>query len=108
VILKIQLRIKQSYRFIMYKQEVIMLRGLFEPMHLIIILVIVLLIFGPSRLGEIGKGLGKSIRDFKKAVSEDEKEADTEGRKELTSPMAMENKSQEASRDSVEAEKPKG
>lgn len=50
-----------------------MLRGLFEPMHLIIILVIVLLIFGPSRLGEIGKGLGKSIRDFKKAVSEDDK-----------------------------------
>lgn len=51
-----------------------MFRGLFQPMHLIIILAIVLIIFGPSRLGEIGKGLGKSIRDFKKTMAEDEKE----------------------------------
>lgn len=51
-----------------------MFRGLFQPMHLIIILAIVLIIFGPSRLGEIGKGLGKSIRDLKKTMAEDEKE----------------------------------
>jgi sec-independent protein translocase protein TatA len=41
-----------------------MFEGLFQPMHLIIILVIVLIIFGPGKLPEIGKGLGKSIRDF--------------------------------------------
>jgi sec-independent protein translocase protein TatA len=49
-----------------------MFRGLFQPMHLIIILVIVLIIFGPGRLGEIGKGLGESIRGFKKSIGADE------------------------------------
>jgi len=46
------------------------MEGLFQPMHLILILVIVLVIFGPGRLPEIGEGLGKSIRGFKKAMSE--------------------------------------
>ena len=47
-----------------------MFEGLFRPMHLLVILVIVLIIFGPGRLPEIGSGLGKSIRGFKKAMSE--------------------------------------
>jgi sec-independent protein translocase protein TatA len=48
--------------------------GLFRPMHLIIILVIVLIIFGPGKLPELGEGLGKSIKAFKKAIlGEDEK-----------------------------------
>jgi sec-independent protein translocase protein TatA len=38
--------------------------------ELIIILVIVMLLFGASRLPEIGKGIGKAIRNFKKSVSE--------------------------------------
>jgi sec-independent protein translocase protein TatA len=46
-----------------------MFEGLFRPMHLILILVIVLIIFGGRRLPEIGEGLGKSIREFKKAIS---------------------------------------
>jgi sec-independent protein translocase protein TatA len=51
-----------------------MFRGLFQPMHLLIILVIVLIIFGPGKLPELGAGLGKSIRGFKKAISgEDDK-----------------------------------
>ncbi|HUI45506.1 MAG TPA: twin-arginine translocase TatA/TatE family subunit [Nitrospirota bacterium] len=50
-------------------------RGLFQPMHLLLILVIVLVIFGPGKLPEIGEGLGKSIRGFKKAMSE--KDGDT-------------------------------
>lgn len=51
-----------------------MFEGLFQPMHLIIILVIALIIFGPGKLPDLGKGLGKSIREFKKAMSgEDEK-----------------------------------
>lgn len=37
------------------------------PMELIIILVIVLIIFGVGRLGEIGGALGKGIRQFRKA-----------------------------------------
>ena len=46
------------------------MEGLFQPMHLILILVVVLIIFGPGKLPEIGEGLGKSIRSFKKAMSE--------------------------------------
>lgn len=41
------------------------------PWQVIIILLIVLLLFGGSRLGEIGKGLGEGIRNFKKGVGED-------------------------------------
>lgn len=50
-----------------------MFEGLFQPMHMIVILAIVLIIFGPGKLPEIGSGLGKSIREFKKALSADEK-----------------------------------
>lgn len=46
------------------------MEGLFQPMHLIIILVIVLIIFGPGRLPELGAGLGKSIKAFKKALND--------------------------------------
>jgi len=51
-----------------------MLRGLFQPMHLLIILGIALVIFGPGKLPELGAGLGKAIRDFKKALSETDKD----------------------------------
>jgi sec-independent protein translocase protein TatA len=47
-----------------------MFEGLFRPMHLLVILFIVLIIFGPGKLPEIGEGLGKSIRSFKKAMTE--------------------------------------
>lgn len=47
-----------------------MFEGLLQPMHLLVILGIVLIIFGPGKLPEIGAGLGRSIREFKKALSE--------------------------------------
>jgi sec-independent protein translocase protein TatA len=50
-----------------------MLEGLFQPMHLMIIAGIALLIFGPKKLPELGKGLGDGIRGFKSAMSADEK-----------------------------------
>jgi sec-independent protein translocase protein TatA len=53
-----------------------MFRGLFQPMHLLVILGIVLIIFGPGRLPELGSSLGKAIRGFKKAVSETENKSD--------------------------------
>ncbi len=40
------------------------------PMELIVILVIVLVLFGASRLPEIGKGIGEAIKNFKKSTSE--------------------------------------
>ena len=47
--------------------------GLGVP-ELMVILVIALVIFGPSKLPQIGSGLGKAIRDFKKGVTEKEDE----------------------------------
>ena len=44
--------------------------GLFEPHHLIVILVIALIIFGPGKIGDLGGTLGRGIRDFKKAMNE--------------------------------------
>ncbi len=53
-----------------------MFEGLFRPMHLLVILFIVLIIFGPGKLPELGESLGKSIRSFKKAFSEKDEPRD--------------------------------
>jgi sec-independent protein translocase protein TatA len=50
-----------------------MFEGIFQPMHLMVIAGIALLIFGPKKLPELGKGLGESIRGFKSAMAEKEK-----------------------------------
>lgn len=41
-----------------------------QPLHLLAILVVALLLFGPSRLPEIGRALGKTIREFQSGVKE--------------------------------------
>ncbi len=41
-----------------------------QPTHLILIAIVALLIFGPSRLPEIGRSLGKTIREFQSATKE--------------------------------------
>jgi sec-independent protein translocase protein TatA len=46
----------------------IMFEGIFQPMHLMVIAGIALLIFGPKKLPEFGKGLGEGIRGFKSAM----------------------------------------
>lgn len=46
--------------------------------HLVVVLVIVMLLFGTKRLGNIGSDLGNAIKGFKKAMSEDEEKAKTE------------------------------
>lgn len=46
-----------------------MIEGLFQPAHLILIAGIALLVFGPKKLPELGKGLGESIRGFKAALA---------------------------------------
>ncbi|HUI41619.1 MAG TPA: twin-arginine translocase TatA/TatE family subunit [Terriglobia bacterium] len=45
-----------------------MFDGLLQPTHLILILGIALLVFGPRKLPELGQGLGKGIRGFKDAL----------------------------------------
>ena len=53
-----------------------MLEGLFQPTHLLIIFGIALLVFGPKKLPELGKGIGEGIRGFKAAMkTEEEKPA---------------------------------
>jgi sec-independent protein translocase protein TatA len=49
-----------------------MFEGLFQPLHLIVIFLIALVVFGPKKLPELGKGLGEAIRGFKKALDGDE------------------------------------
>jgi sec-independent protein translocase protein TatA len=46
-----------------------MIENLFRPMHLLLVLLIALVVFGPGKLPQIGKGLGESIQNFKKAMA---------------------------------------
>jgi sec-independent protein translocase protein TatA len=52
-----------------------MFEGLFQPMHMLVVFGIALLVFGPKKLPELGKGLGQSIRGFKSAMSAKEEDA---------------------------------
>ena len=47
-----------------------MLENLFKPMHLLVIFFIIVLIYGPKKLGDLGKGLGEGIRNFKSSMHE--------------------------------------
>ena len=58
--------------------------------QLLIILVIVVLLFGTKRLKGIGTDLGGAIKGFKKAVSEEEKDADFEQKKQVEEKSASE------------------
>jgi len=87
-----------------------MFEGLFQPMHLIIILAIALVVFGPGRLPELGKGLGKSLREFKKAMSDVTAEVNVapepkEAPKQIASVTPMEIKQETTSKETVEAKK---
>lgn len=47
-----------------------MLEGLFQPMHLLVIFFIALLVFGPKKLPELGKGIGEGIRALKDGMKD--------------------------------------
>ncbi len=49
-----------------------MIENLFQPTHLLLVLAIAVLVFGPKNLPEIGKGLGQAIRGFKESMREAE------------------------------------
>ena len=49
-----------------------MFEGLFQPMHLLVIFGIALLVFGPKKLPELGKGIGEGIRGFKSAMKDED------------------------------------
>jgi sec-independent protein translocase protein TatA len=60
-------------------EEQIMFEGLFQPTHLLVILAIALLIFGPKKLPELGKGIGQGIRSFKSAINTEDENRSTKG-----------------------------
>jgi sec-independent protein translocase protein TatA len=63
-----------------FRGDILMIEGLLQPAHLLIILVVALFIFGPKKLPELGQGLGKGIRSFKesmRAVTEDSEKVET-------------------------------
>lgn len=45
--------------------------GALQPLHLVVIMVIVLVVFGAGRLGEVGTALGKGVKDFRSSVDKD-------------------------------------
>lgn len=47
--------------------------GALQPLHLVVILVIVLVIFGAGRLTELGGALGKGVKDFRASVEDKDK-----------------------------------
>jgi sec-independent protein translocase protein TatA len=47
-----------------------MFEGLLQPSHLLLIAIVAVLVFGPSKLPELGKGLGQGIKSFKKGMKE--------------------------------------
>ena len=44
--------------------------GLFQPLHILLIIGIALLLFGPSKFADLGKGLGEGIRNFKASMKD--------------------------------------
>ena len=63
-----------------------MFEGLFQPMHLLVIFFIALLVFGPKKLPELGKGLGEVIRALKDGMK------DTDTKTEVKTEVKPENK----------------
>ena len=54
------------------------------PLEIAVVLIIVLIIFGPKRLPELGQSMGRGIREFKNSISGDkDKDSPEENRREL-------------------------
>lgn len=61
--------------------------GLFDnPVHLLMVLVVVMLLFGAKRLPEVGRSLGSGLRGFKDAVAGEDELSSTSDRPEALSP----------------------
>ena len=59
-----------------------MIGDIFQPTHLLFVLIIALLVLGPKRLPEVARSLGRGIRDFKTAINTEP----VEHQEELASP----------------------
>lgn len=76
--------------------------GSFSLVHWVVVVVILLLVFGPKRLSEVGKGLGQGIRNFKKGMEGgdgaegDDKGEDPKRLKQAEAPKKLEGKKKKA------------
>ena len=83
--------------------------GAVEPIHILIVLIVVLLLFGAKRLPELGKSLGSGIREFKKSTQELHGPVEEEPRAAAmsdASPAQLESGTPQASADDVSASGP--
>jgi sec-independent protein translocase protein TatA len=69
---------------------------------LIIVLVIILLIFGPKRLPGLGKHLGQGMREFKESITGESKDEEAEKRPELAAATASAPQAAPTQRESAE------
>jgi len=78
--------------------------GWIGPWELAILLIVVLLVFGPKRLPEMGKSLGKGMREFKDSITgKDDDEKKAESKPELPASTVTTASSDERERDKVDA-----
>lgn len=66
--------------------------GPFSPWHIILIALVALLLFGPNKLPELGRGFGKMFREFKDATTGSNSSDDSSSRKEVGPAAAETNK----------------
>ena len=57
--------------------------GTLSPVHWILVILVILLVFGPNRLAGVGKGLGEGIKSFKKGLNTDDPEPKPEDPKQI-------------------------
>ena len=75
------------------------------PLEIAVVLVIVLIIFGPKRLPELGQSMGRGIREFKNSLSGDkDKDSPEEQRRELQSSQAADGADEAKPAEPVEGE----
>ena len=75
--------------------------GWLSPWELLILLAVVLLVFGPKRLPEMGRSLGKGMREFKNSLTGKDEAPRTLAEPEATEPPARQPDSAPRDRDAV-------
>jgi sec-independent protein translocase protein TatA len=79
----------------------------FHPLWLVLILVVVLIVFGPGRLPELGGAVGKAMREFRKATTELTNEVTSAAQAKPETPPPAESVAKAPTATSSEADTPK-